>query len=82
MARAYLQSKLEKRSILPRDFWPVKAVIGWGIDTNIYRDLVHKYWGVYPFELHACPEAGIMALQNWSKRELVRLNSKQKVHAM
>jgi len=68
--RALLQSKLEKRSILPKDLWPVKAVIGWSIDTNIYRELVYKYWGRYPYEFHACTEAGIIALQSWNKRDL------------
>jgi len=67
-ARAFLQSKLENRSMLPKDLWPVKAIIGWGIDTNIYRELVHKYWGMYPYELHACTEAGIVAVQNWNRK--------------
>ena len=69
-ARAWLWSKLEKRSILPKDLWPVKAVIGWGIDTDIYRELVYKYWGMYPYEFHACTEAGIMAMQNWNKKDM------------
>ena len=61
---------MEKRSILPKDLWAVKAIIGWGIDTNIYRELVYKYWGVYPYEFHACTEAGIMAMQNWNKKDM------------
>ncbi len=64
------RSKLEGRGMLPKDLWPVKAIIGWGADTSIYRDLVYKYWGVYPFELHACTEAGIIALQSGIKRDL------------
>jgi len=68
--RALLQSRLERRSILPKDLWPAKAVIGWGIDTNIYRELVYKYWGRYPYEFYACTEGGIMALQSWNKRDL------------
>jgi hypothetical protein len=68
LSRAFLRSKLEKRSILPKDLWPVKAIIGWGSDTSIYRDLVYKYWGAYPYEFHACTEAGIMAVQNWSRK--------------
>ncbi len=70
LARALLRSKLEKRSILPKDLWPLKTVIGWGIDTNIYRELVRKYWGMYPYELHACTEAGIVAVQSWNRRGL------------
>ncbi len=68
IVRAYLKSKLENRSILPKDLWPVKALIGWGIDTSIYRDTVKKFWGVYPYEFHACTEASIIAVQGWTRR--------------
>ena len=66
--RGFVHSKLEKRNVLPKDLWPVKALIGWGIDTSIYRDLVYKYWGAYPYEFHACTEAGIIAVQSWTRR--------------
>ena len=69
-ARALLRSRLEGRGILPKDLWPLKAIIGWGIDTRIYRDTVREYWGMYPYELHACTEAGIMALQGWNRNDL------------
>jgi len=68
LSRAFLRSRLENRDILPKDVWPVKALIGWGTDTSIYRDMVYKYWGAYPYEFHACTEAGIMAVQNWSRK--------------
>ncbi len=68
VSQAYLRSKLENRSVLPKDLWPVKALIGWGIDTSVYRDLVYKYWGAYPYEFHACTEAGIIAVQSWTRR--------------
>jgi hypothetical protein len=68
IVRGYLQSRLENRKMLPKDLWPVKALIGWGIDTDIYRDLVHEYWGAYPYEFHACTEAGIIAVQSWTRR--------------
>jgi hypothetical protein len=68
LSQAFLRSKLENRGILPKDLWPVKALIGWGIDTGIYRDLVYQYWGAYPYEFHACTEAGIMAVQNWTRQ--------------
>lgn len=73
LARAYLHSKLEKRNILPKDLWPVKAIIGWGIDTSTYREQVRQAWGTYPYELHACTEAGIMGLQSWNKKGLTLL---------
>jgi hypothetical protein len=71
--RAYLRSKLEKRSILPKDLWPVKALIGWGIDTSVYSDMVYQYWGAYPYEFHACTEAGIIAVQSWTRRDMTFL---------
>jgi len=70
ISRAYLRSKLENRSILPKDLWPVKALIGWGIDTSVYRDMVYKYWGAYPYEFHACTEAGIIAVQSWTRKNM------------
>jgi hypothetical protein len=71
--RAFLRSKLENRTILPKDLWPVKALIAWGLDTNIYRDLVYQYWGAYPYEFHACSEAGIIAVQSWTRRAMTFL---------
>jgi hypothetical protein len=70
LSRAFLRSRIENRSVLPKDLWPVKALIGWGIDTSIYRDLVYQYWGAYPYEFHACTEAGIVAVQSWSRQGL------------
>lgn len=74
-ARAMLRSRLQGRHVLPRDLWPLKAIIGWGIDTRIYRDQVREYWGMYPYELHACTEAGIMALQGWNRKDLTLIPS-------
>jgi len=73
LLRAFLKSKIENRGILPKDIWPLKALIGWGIDTSIYRDLVYKYWGAYPYEFHASTEAGIMALQSWNRQGMTFL---------
>ena len=73
ICRAFLKSKLENRSILPRDIWSLKAIIGWGIDTSIYRELIHEYWGAFPYEFHACTEGGIMALQSWTRQGMTFL---------
>jgi len=70
LIRAKLLSKLHRRNILPKDLWPVKAVIGWGMDTSIYRQEVCKYWGMVPYEFHACTEAGIIAMQSWNKKDM------------
>lgn len=68
VSRAMLRARMEHRRMLPGDLWPVKALIGWGTDTGIYRSLVYKYWGVYPYEFYGSTEAGIMALQSWTRR--------------
>ncbi|MBN1190200.1 MAG: GH3 auxin-responsive promoter family protein [Dehalococcoidales bacterium] len=70
LTRAYLTSKLENRSILPKDIWPLKALICWGIDTQAYSEQVYKFWGAYPYQFHACTEGGIMALQSWNRRAM------------
>ncbi|MFH1003578.1 MAG: GH3 auxin-responsive promoter family protein, partial [Chloroflexota bacterium] len=72
-ARAWLRSRLRGRNILPKDLWPVRSVIGWGTDTRIYREQVREYWGTYPYEFHACTEAGIMAMQSWNRGDLTLL---------
>ena len=68
--QAKLRSKLEGRDILPKDLWHMKALIGWGMDTSIYRDMVAEYWGKLPYEFHACTEAGIIAMQSWTRKGL------------
>jgi hypothetical protein len=73
VSRAYLKSKLENRRILPKDIWPLKALICWGIDTEAYREQVYQYWGAYPYQFHACTEAGIMAVQTWQRRGMTFL---------
>ena len=67
LSRALLRSKLERRSILPRDLWSVKGALCSGTDTSIYREQVAHHWGVTPWELYATTEAGALALQSWSK---------------
>lgn len=69
-ARAYIYSRLEKRQILPRDLWRPKSLVGWGLDTSLYRDRIEYYWGAPPYEFDACTEAGIVALQAWNKKGL------------
>lgn len=69
-AWALIQSKLQQRSILPKDLWAPKTIISWGIDTDIYREQVYRYWGKYPYEFHACTEAGIIAVQSWKRKDL------------
>lgn len=70
VSQAFLRSKLEHRHILPKDIWQLKSLICWGIDTEAYREQVYRYWGAYPYQFHACTEAGIMAVQSWTRKGL------------
>lgn len=69
-ARAKLTSWLDSRSVLPKDLWHVKCVVGWGLDTSAYRKQIAYYWGREPYEFYACTEAGILGLQSWNKKGL------------
>lgn len=71
LALAYGKSKVLGRPILPKDLWPVKALIGWGIDTPFFREQVRRYWGRVPFEIYACTEGGIMGMQTWLRQGMV-----------
>ncbi|MBI2855862.1 MAG: GH3 auxin-responsive promoter family protein [Chloroflexi bacterium] len=68
LAKAYLRSIMQRRSILPKDLWPVKSVLGWGMDTRYFREQVAYYWGKPAYEFYACTEGGIMAMQGWNKK--------------
>jgi hypothetical protein len=68
MAKAFINSKLHKRSLLPRDFWKVKGLVCGGTDTVIYRDQIFHYWGVQPLDVYVATEACFIALQNWNKK--------------
>ncbi|MDD4859426.1 MAG: GH3 auxin-responsive promoter family protein [Dehalococcoidales bacterium] len=70
LGAAYLRSQWQKRKILPKDVWPVKALIGWGTDTSLYREQLYRNWGAYPYEFHACSEAGIIAVQTWTRKDM------------
>ncbi|MDD5038500.1 MAG: GH3 auxin-responsive promoter family protein [Dehalococcoidales bacterium] len=69
-AQAFVRSKINHRGILPKDLWPMKALIGWGMDTSVYREQVYEYWGKYPYEFHACTEAGIIGMQSWTRKDM------------
>jgi len=68
LIRASLRCKLiEKRDLLPKDLWPVRAIFAWGADTSIYREQILHHWGRIPYEIYGATEAGIIAMQNWNK---------------
>ena len=68
LLRAWLTSKSEKRTLLPKDLWPSKGILTGGVDTAIYRDAIEHYWGNKPLEFYGCVESGIFAKQAWNKK--------------
>ena len=68
MLRGLVRSRLEGRAVLPKDLWPLKALVCWGTDTGVYRDQIRHYWGCDPYEFLAVTEGGILAMQSWTRR--------------
>ena len=71
LAKAWLASRIKRRPLRPSDIWPVKAILGWGIDTNFFREQVRQIWGKEPYEFYACTEGGVMAVQSWKRQGMV-----------
>ncbi len=65
LGRALVKSKLAHRPLLPKDLWPVKAIVGSGTDSAIFKKRVEELWGRYPLEIYAGTEGGIYATQTW-----------------
>jgi len=71
LTRGWLRSKLEKRSMLPKDLWHPKGIIAGGADTSIYKEGVAYYWGRTPLEIYGGSEVPAVAVQNWNKKWLI-----------
>ena len=63
-ANAVLKAGLSGRRPRAGDMWDPKGIIGWGVDTPVFRDRVKDYWGVAPREIYACTEGGVMGVQS------------------
>ncbi|MBA7691440.1 hypothetical protein ES703_99984 [subsurface metagenome] len=68
LTKALLRSKRYKRKILPKDFWPTKAIMVGGMDAHIYRHSIMSYWGNEPYQFYISSEAFHIAMQSWNKR--------------
>ena len=68
---ALLRSKAERRVILPKDIWSVKAIMTGGVDMSIYRNEMKRYWGRKPFEFYGCTESFLLALQSLNGNSMV-----------
>jgi hypothetical protein len=73
LMRAWYRSKTYKRPVLPQDLWPLKGLICYGMDTNIYREQLAYYWGKEPLELYAGTEMGLIAIQAWNRKGMTFL---------
>ncbi len=61
---AVLKAGLSGRKPRAGDLWNPKGIIGWGVDTPVFRDRVEGYWGKAPREIYACTEGGVMGVQS------------------
>ena len=73
LIRSYWKSKKEKRPMLPRDLWPLKGLICYGMDTSAYRQKLKYYWGKEPLEVYSSTEGIILAIQAWNKKGMTFL---------
>ena len=69
--RGMIKSKLSRRSLLPKDLWTIKGIIGSGTDTVIFKQRIEQLWGRYPLEAYAGTEGGVYAIQTWDYEGMV-----------
>jgi len=65
---AWLNSKRDDRTILPKDIWHLKGILAYGMDTDIYRDKLIYYWGKKPLVTYGAAESGPIATPAWNKK--------------
>ena len=70
MLRAKLRSTKEKRVLLPKDLWSPKAIVCGGMDTNVYKDDIARYWGNEPFDFYVSTETLFVAVTPWNNKAL------------
>jgi hypothetical protein len=70
LARAFIKSKLAGRPMLPKDLWPLKSLVTYGIDSSVFKDKIKEMWGREPLEFHGCTEAVFVALQTWDRQSM------------
>ena len=69
--RGLVRSKLARRSLLPKDLWSVKGIVGGGTDTVIFKKKVGELWGRRPLEVYAGTEGGFYAIQTWDYEGMI-----------
>jgi hypothetical protein len=66
LLRGWLQAKIARRPMLPKDLWSIRVIATGGSDTAVFRQRIEEYWGQTPGEAYGCTEGGIIAMQTWS----------------
>lgn len=70
MAGAAIRARVAGRQMYPRDAWSLRGLLTGGMDSSLFRDRIHEYWGRYPLELLASTEGGVIAAQSWDYSSL------------
>ena len=70
LIRGQIRSKLGGRPMLPKDLWSLKAIVGGGTDSAVFRESVEELWGRRPLEVYGGTEGGIYAIQTWDYESL------------
>jgi len=65
LLKGLVRSRMEHRSMLPKDLWSVSGIMSGGADSTVLRERLHALWGRYPLETYACSEGGLIASQTW-----------------
>jgi hypothetical protein len=73
VGKGLLSSKLQKRSMLPKDIWKIKGIIAGGMDTAFFRNKIEDFWGVKPLEGYGGTELGGIAIQSWNRKGMTFL---------
>jgi hypothetical protein len=65
LLKGLVRSRMEHRSMLPRDLWSVNGIMSGGADSTVLREKLRDLWGRYPLETYACAEGSLIASQTW-----------------
>lgn len=68
---AFIKGAFSGRKPRAGDIFDAKGIIGWGVDTPIFRDQVEKHWGMKPDEIYACTEGGVMGMAGLNSQGMV-----------
>ncbi len=71
LTKAFIKSRKEGRSILPKDLWNLKGLICAGTDSTTFKKNIEKSWGVKPLEIFGGTEPTCIATETWARDGLV-----------